>query len=108
MKIGENSLVGGTIMDPCLTEIGNNCTIGLYAVLYSHIHDYEKEKIFLDRIKLGNNVVIGAGAFIMPGAVIEDDVKLAAGAVVKKGQILKKGKIYAGIPAKEIKKKIRN
>ena len=38
MKIGKNSLVGGAIMDPCLTEIGDNCTIGLYAVIYGHIH----------------------------------------------------------------------
>ena len=105
MKIGKNSLVGGTIMDPCLTEIGDNCTMGLYAVIYGHIHDYEKEILILDRIKIGNNCVIGAGAFIMPGAVFEDNVKLAAGAVVIKGQVLKKGKVYGGIPAKEIKPK---
>jgi len=104
MKIGDNTLVGGTIMDPCLTEFGDNCTMGLYAVIYGHIHDYEKGTILMDRIKIGNNVVIGAGAFIMPGAVIGDNVKIAAGAVVKKGQILKKNRIYAGIPAKEIKK----
>jgi len=104
MRIGENTLVGGTIMDPCLTEIGDNCTMGLYAVIYGHIHVYEDEKIILGRIKIGNNCVIGAGAFIMPGAVLEDDVELGAGAVVTKGQVLKKGKIYGGIPAKEIKK----
>ena len=105
MKIGENTLVGGTIMDPCLTEFGDNCTMGLYAVIYGHIHDYEKETITMDKIKIGNNVVIGAGAFIMPGAVVEDNVKIATGAVVTKGQVLKKGKIYAGIPAREIETK---
>lgn len=105
MNTGENTLVGGTIMDPCLTEFGDNCTMGLYAVIYGHIHDYEKGTILLDKIKIGNNCVIGAGAFIMPGAVLEDNVKLAAGAVVKKGQVLKAGLIYAGIPAKEIKRK---
>ncbi len=102
MKIGKNTLVGGTIMDPCLTEFGDNCTMGLYAVIYGHIHDYEKETILMDKIIIGNNVVIGAGAFIMPGAIVEDDVKIATGAVVTKGQVLKKGKIYGGIPAKEI------
>ncbi len=104
MKIGKNSLVGGTIMDPCLIELGDNCTMGLYAVIYGHIQDYEKGTILMDKIKIGDNVVIGAGAFIMPGAVVEDNVKIAAGAVVKKGQVLKKNRIYAGIPAKEIKK----
>ena len=107
MKIGENTLVGGTIMDPCLTEIGDNCTIGLFSCIYGHIHDYEKGVIILDRIKVGNNCIIGASAFIMPGAVLEDNVKLAAGAVVTKGQILKKGKVYGGTPAKEIRSKHR-
>jgi acetyltransferase-like isoleucine patch superfamily enzyme len=104
MKIGKNTLVGGTIMDPCLTEIGDNCTMGLYAVIYCHIHDYEKDTLTLSGVKIGNNVVIGAGALIMPGAVVEDDVKIATGAVVTKGQRLKKGRVYAGIPARELKK----
>ena len=103
MKIGNNTLVGGTIMDPCITEIGDNCTMGLFAVIYGHIHDYSKDTLTISGIKIGNNVVIGAGAYIMPGVVVEDDVKIAAGAVVTKGQRLKKGKIYAGIPAKEKK-----
>ena len=105
MKIGKDTLVGGTVMDPCLTEFGDNCTMGLYAVIYGHIHDMEKYTITMDRVKIGNRCVIGAGAFIMPGAILEDDVKLAAGAVVTKGQILKKGRVYGGIPAKEIKSK---
>ena len=107
MKIGKNTLVGGVIKDPCLTEFGDNVTMGEYAIIYGHIHNYEKTTIQMDRIKIGNNCVIGAGAIIMPGAVLEDDVKLAAGAVVTKSQILEKGKIYGGIPAKEIKSKKR-
>ncbi|HEC72537.1 MAG TPA: acyltransferase, partial [Thermoplasmatales archaeon] len=105
MKIGENSLVGGVIKDPCLTEFGNNVTMGEYAIIYGHIHNYEKGTIMMDRVRVGNNVVIGAGSIIMPGAVIEDNVSIAAGAVVVKGQVLKKGKIYGGVPAKEIKTK---
>ena len=102
MKIGKNTLIGGTVMDPCITEFGNNCTMGLYSVIYGHIHDFEKEIILIDKIIIGNNVIIGAGAIIMPGVIIEDNVKIAAGAVITKGQLLKKGKIYGGVPAKEI------
>lgn len=105
MKIGKNTLVGGVIKDPCLTEFGDNVTMGEYACVYGHIHTMEKESIFMDKVRVGNNCVIGAGAFIMPGAVLEDDVVVAAGAVVIKGQVLKKGKTYGGVPAKEIKKK---
>jgi acetyltransferase-like isoleucine patch superfamily enzyme len=104
MKIGKNSLVGGVIKDPCVTEFGNNVTMGEYAIIYGHIHNYEKRKITIYKVKIGNNCIIGAGSIIMPGATLEDNVKLAAGAIVTKGQVLKKGKTYAGIPAKEIKK----
>jgi hypothetical protein len=102
MKIGNNSLVGGVIKDPCLTEFGDNVTMGEYAIIYGHIHNMQKETIFMDRIKVGNNCVIGAGAIIMPGAILEDDVVVAAGALVTKGQILSKGRTYGGIPAKEL------
>lgn len=105
MKIGKNSLVGGVIKDPCLTEFGDNVTMGEYAIIYAHIHNMQHETIYMDTIRIGNNCVIGAGAIIMPGAVLEDDVVVAAGALVTKGQRLTKGKMYGGIPAKEIMKK---
>lgn len=65
----------------------------------------QDETMFMDKIRVGNNCVIGAGAIIMPGAVLQDDVVVAAGALVIKGQVLQKGKTYGGIPAKEITKK---
>ncbi|MBN1861423.1 MAG: hypothetical protein JW840_08190 [Candidatus Thermoplasmatota archaeon] len=105
MIIGKNSLVGGVIKDPCLTEFGSNVTMGEYAIIYSHIHNMQHETIFMEKVKVGNNCVIGAGAIIMPGAILEDDVIVAAGALVTKGQILLKGKTYGGVPAKEIMKK---
>jgi len=105
MKIGKNTLVGGVIKDPCLTEFGDNATMGEYACVYGHIHNMEKETIEMKKVVVGNNCIIGAGAFIMPGAVLEDDVIVAAGAVVIKDQVLKKGRTYGGVPAKEIKKK---
>jgi acetyltransferase-like isoleucine patch superfamily enzyme len=107
MKIGDNSLVGGVIKDPCVTEFGNNVTMGEYAIVYGHIHEYEEGTITIERVKIGNNCVLGAGSIVMPGAILEDGVKLATGAVVTKGQILKKGKTYGGVPAKVIKKKIK-
>jgi hypothetical protein len=105
MKIGSNSLVGGVIKDPCLTEFGDNVTMGEYAIIYGHIHNMQYETIMMDRVRVGDNCVIGAGAIIMPGAVLEDDVVVAAGAVVTKGQVLLKGGTYGGVPAKPLMKK---
>jgi hypothetical protein len=105
MKIGHNSLVGGVIKDPCLTEFGDNVTMGEYAIIYGHIQNMQLETIMMDRVRVGNNCVIGAGAIIMPGAVLEDDTVVASGAVVTKGQILTKGGTYGGVPAKLLVKK---
>jgi len=103
MKIGDNTLVGGTIKDPCVTELGSNVTIGEYAVLYGHIQNTEKQTLYIKKIKVGDNCVIGAGAIIMPGVTLEDNVVVAAGSLVPKNSVLKKGKIYAGHPVKELK-----
>lgn len=104
MKIGTNTLVGGAIQDPCVTEIGENTTMGDYAVIYGHIHDTKEGTLTVASVNIGKNCVIGAGAIIMPGAMIEDNVTIAAGAVVTRHQVLQQGKIYGGIPADELEK----
>ena len=102
MKIGKNTLVGGVIKDPCVTSFGKNSTMGEYAIIYGHIHNFEKGTILIDPVSIGNNCVIGAGAIIMPGAIIEDNVTVAAGALVTKKQRLISGNMYVGIPAKKL------
>lgn len=72
------------------THIGNNVSIAHNATVHGcTIHD---------------NVLIGMNAVILDDAVIESNSIIAAGAVVKKGTIVESGSIYAGIPAKKIKK----
>lgn len=51
--------------------------------------------------KIGDNVFIGTGAKIIGDIYIEDDVAIAANAVVIKS-ITEKGVTYGGIPAKKI------
>lgn len=102
MNIGENTLVGGVIKDPCVTSFGKNTTMGEYAIIYGHIHNYEKGTITIKKVVIGDNCVIGAGAIIMPGVRIEDNVTVAAGAVVPQDHVLEKGRVYAGVPAKPI------
>ncbi len=101
MHIGTNTLVGGVIKDPCVTSFGNNTTMGEYALIYGHIQDFSKGTLTVKPVRIGNNCIIGAGAIIMPGATVEDDVIIAAGAVVTQNQVLSKGNMYAGVPAVE-------
>jgi carbonic anhydrase/acetyltransferase-like protein (isoleucine patch superfamily) len=50
-----------------------------------------------------SNVLIGMGAIIMDGAVVQRDSIVAAGALVSKDTIVESGSVYAGVPAKKIK-----
>lgn len=72
------------------TTIGNNVSIGHRAIVHGcTIHD---------------NVLIGMGAIIMDHAIVEENVLIAAGAVVLENSRLESGYIYAGVPAKKVKK----
>ena len=72
------------------TVIGNNVSIGHRAIVHGcTVHD---------------NVLVGMGAIVMDHAVVESNVLIAAGAVVLENSVLESGHIYAGVPAKKVKK----
>jgi carbonic anhydrase/acetyltransferase-like protein (isoleucine patch superfamily) len=48
-------------------------------------------------------VLVGMGAIVMDGAVVESDVVIAAGALVTPGKRLRSGHLYAGSPAREVR-----
>lgn len=99
-KIGSNSFSPGTILDPPLTEIGDNSIIGHAATLYSHA--IEGHHFALERIVLGNNVTVGAHAIIMSGVTVGDGAIVSAGAVVKKGTHIGPGEHWGGVPARRL------
>ena len=68
-------------------EIGCDDTIGHHATLH--------------RCTIGDRVLVGMGATVMDGAVVEDDVVIAAGALVTPGKRLRSGYLYTGCPARE-------
>jgi len=104
MKIGKNTTIGTVgvyFMDPCLVEIGDNCYIGSYSVMTSHLID--QKKMITKKISIGNNCIIGGESLILPGVRIEDEVTVGNKSLVTTNKLLERGKIYGGIPAKEIK-----
>jgi len=84
----ESSNIGGGLRLPHLNgiyihgsvTIGENCTILQQVTIGANEHkiDYKKAP------KIGNRVYIGAGAKIIGGIVIGDDVRIGANAVVTK------------------------
>ncbi|MEQ3528549.1 acyltransferase [Pseudoalteromonas sp. XMcav11-Q] len=88
--------------------IGNNCAIGYRVSIKSTTHLMDKywpcenspPKMGGKDIIIGDRVWIGDGVFIKSGVIIGNDVIIGANSVVTRD--IPDGKIYAGIPAREI------
>jgi acetyltransferase-like isoleucine patch superfamily enzyme len=100
-RFGDNSYSGGTLLDPPLTSMGDNCIVGHDAVLFCHA--VEGRSLALAPIVLGNNVTIGAKAVVMPGVTIGDDAVVAVGSVVAKGTRIGDGELWGGTPARKLR-----
>lgn len=100
-RLGVNSYSAGTLLDPPLTRIGDNCIIGHDAVLFAHA--VEGQDLSLAPIEIGNNVTVGAKAVIQPGVLIGDDAIIAVNAVVTKGTRVAAGELWGGIPARRLR-----
>ncbi|WP_077339608.1 gamma carbonic anhydrase family protein [Pseudocolwellia agarivorans] len=61
-------------------------------------------KCMLHGCTVGNRILVGMGAIIMDGVVVEDDVFIGAGTLVPPNKILKSGYLYVGNPMKQARK----
>ena len=101
-KLGPNTYSGGTILDPPFTQIGANTIIGEDALIFSHA--IEGASLSHQKVIIENNVTIGAKSIIMPGAIIKDGAIIACGSIVTKNTKVLNDEIWAGNPAKKLKK----
>jgi maltose O-acetyltransferase len=95
------------ILDVMEVKIGNNVLIGPNVQIYTATHPLEIEARnlmleFAKPVTIGNDVWIGGGAIICPGATIGNGVVIAAGSVVTKNVV--DNVLIAGNPAREIRK----
>jgi len=67
--------------------IGDDVTIG--------------HKVMLHGCTLGSRILVGMGAIIMDGAVVQDDVFIGAGTLVPPNKVLESGYLYVGNPMKK-------
>jgi acetyltransferase-like isoleucine patch superfamily enzyme len=82
-------------------KLGANCIIGHDAVLFCHA--IEGRHFALSRIRVGDNVTIGATAVVMSGVTIGDGAIVSAGALVLKDAQIGPGEVWGGVPAKRLK-----
>ncbi|MFC0119892.1 gamma carbonic anhydrase family protein [Pseudoalteromonas xiamenensis] len=58
-------------------------------------------KVMLHGCTLGNRILVGMGAIVMDGVIVEDDVIIGAGSLVPPNKRLVSGYLYVGSPAKQ-------
>jgi carbonic anhydrase/acetyltransferase-like protein (isoleucine patch superfamily) len=61
-------------------------------------------KCMLHGCTLGDRILVGMGAIIMDGAVVESDVFVGAGSLVPPNKTLQSGYLYVGSPVKQARK----
>lgn len=60
-------------------------------------------KCMLHGCKLGNRILVGMGAIVMDGAIVQDDVFIGGGALVPPNKVLESGYLYVGNPCKQVR-----
>ncbi len=112
IAIGDNGLLGvGTIVNAGNKRIiiGNGVAVAQDCKIIAYSHHYYPNKPIVESyseadIEIEDDVLIGAGAIILPGVTIGKGAIVAAGAVVNKA--VEANTIVGGIPAKKIKDRI--
>jgi acetyltransferase-like isoleucine patch superfamily enzyme len=111
-KVGNSCLFSYGVLVSCnhKIEIGDFVQIGEYTSIRDSTHQYTSlttpikfQQDLSKEIVIGNDVWIGRGCIIMSGSTIEDGVVVGANSVIK-GH-LESFAVYAGCPAKLIKKR---
>lgn len=114
LRIGNNVGIGSGSFLGCAggIEIKDDTIIGNYVTFHAENHNYEDATLPIrlqgvnhKGITIGKNCWIGAKVTILDGVTVEDGCVIAAGAVLKNG-IYDADSIYAGVPAKFIKKRV--
>lgn len=87
-------------------HIGDDVAIGPGLMIFCESNDVQGEGLFRQQYRradvyIGSNVFIGARVTVLPGAVIEDHVAVAAHALVT-GR-LASGWLYGGVPARPLR-----
>lgn len=132
-KIGKNVFLASGVKIIGNVEIGNNSSVWYNSVIRGDVHYIKigestniqdcsmlhvtNSKFPLNignKITIGHSVslhgctlqdlcLIGIGAIVLDGAVVESNSLVAAGALVKQNFIVPSGKLVAGVPAKVIR-----
>jgi len=102
-KIGKGVQVNTiNVNDPSTITIEDNVVIGGGCVINGHL--VEKGQLILARVHLKKGCLLGARTTIQPGVKVGEGAVVATNALVGKWKQIPAGEVWAGLPAKCLKK----
>ena len=106
VNVGKNIFLGeGVIIDsirPDLLTIGDNTLITARCMILTHF--YKNGNFYYGDVKIGSGCFVGMNTIIANSVTIGDNSVIGAGSIVTKD--IPEGEVWAGNPAKFIKKRI--
>ena len=101
-KIGKNTQINThRLNDPSLIRIDDGCVIGGAATLNGHL--VEKGHLVFAPIHMQEGSLLGTGATVHPGVVIEANAVVGSEALIPKYRTIPAGEVWAGLPARLIR-----
>ncbi|RLF22179.1 MAG: hypothetical protein DRN15_09745 [Thermoprotei archaeon] len=114
ISIGDNSHIDSltVIHGSGDVIIGSKVAIASGVIIYSHSNQYAEgrkpiieQPVVYKRVIIEDDVWIGSGAIILPGAKVRKGAIIGAGALITSDKELDEYTIYVGVPAKPFKKR---
>lgn len=102
-KIGKGVQINTiNLNDPSMVTIEDNVVVGGGCIINGHL--VEKGQIILSRITLEKGSLLGARVTIQPGVTVGEGAVIGTNGLVGKYKTIPAGEVWAGLPAKCIKK----
>jgi len=100
VKLGKNVKMDDAVVDPQYLEIGDFAQVSACARI--HTHDIIDGKLFIKKVKIGKNVLLGGYVHIKPGVIIADGSFAGIAAWFRKNQKCSRRALWVGKPAVEL------
>ncbi|MEO2221623.1 MAG: hypothetical protein CXT72_03245 [Methanobacteriota archaeon] len=102
-KIGKGCQLNTENVNDCKSVIiGNNVVLGGACTINAHL--VERDELVMAPVVIGDGALIGAKSIVQPGCKIGEGAVIATMAVLPKWTEVPAGEVWAGIPAKCIRR----
>jgi acetyltransferase-like isoleucine patch superfamily enzyme len=98
VRIGRKTICDNSWISSEFVSIGKNVIIGMNSLVLSF--GIEQDNFILKKVRVENDVLIGAKCVILPGTLVKQNARLSAHSYTNHNAVLEENSTYIGHPAK--------